>query len=65
MTRFVTNRSAVDEFLQTLSSNFGSRPLRFRDIAGFLSQMPLFYIPPRLSPKIMRCSPIELDRWAV
>jgi len=29
-----------------------SRPLRFRDIAGFVSQMSLLCIPPRLSPKI-------------
>jgi len=44
-------------------SNFGSsRLLRFRDIAAFVSQMPLLYIPPRLPPKIWRCSPLELDR---
>jgi len=37
--------------------NFGSRLLRFRDIAGFVSQMPLLYIPPRRSLKIWRCFP--------
>jgi len=37
--------------------NFGCRLLRFRDIAGFVSQMPLLYITPRLLSKIWRCSP--------
>jgi len=32
--------------------NFGFRLLRFRDIAGFVSQMPLLYIARHLSPKI-------------
>jgi len=36
----------------------------FRDIAGFVSQMPLLYIRPSSSPQIWRCS-LEFDRWAV
>jgi len=36
----------MHEFLQTLCSNFGSKLLRFRDIAGFVSQMPVLHIYP-------------------
>ena len=42
---------------QILCSNFGSRLLRFRDIPGFVPQMPLLHISPCLSPQIWRCSP--------
>jgi len=45
-------------------SNFGSRPFRLIDIAGFVSQnaqTPLLHIPPRLYPKVGDV-PLELDR---
>ena len=51
----------VHEFLQTLCSNFGSRLLRFRDIAGFVQQMHFctyFFV---FHPQF-RDVPLELDR---
>ena len=64
ISRFVTNQQTVHEFLQTLCVNFGSSLLRFRDIAGFVQQMSLLHISPRLLPIIWSCSP-ELCRRAV
>ena len=41
-------------YIDTLYTNCGSRLLRFTDIAGFVSQIPLLVTLPRLSLKIWR-----------
>ena len=46
-------------------SKFGSRLFRFRDVVGFVSQMPLLRMPPRLSPKIWRYFPRVRSMWSV
>jgi len=53
-------------YRQLKGGNFFETQCSFRDIAGFVSKMPVLHIPPRLSPNICRCSvPLELDRWPV
>jgi len=41
----------LHEFLYTLCSNVGSRRLRFRYIAGFVSQLPILHIPLIFHPR--------------
>ena len=52
-------------FVQILCTNFGSRPLRFRYIAGFVSQMPLLYIALVFHPKFGDGPQSQIDEHEV